>query len=425
MRSKSKQLSNFSNAKQSTSDCFRPDNEAQMANINLVGALARGNGSSYSDCCLNDQGVIIDTTRLNHLISFDEKTGLLVCQGSVSFADLFLVNPHYIPAVIPGTLKATVAGGIANDVHGKNNHQQGNFGQHLEWIELQLGQQSLFCDRKAHADLFHATIAGLGLTGVIKRVGLRMRKASQFVVTHSEKHDNWETMLERLQYKGCDYDYQVAWLDLLNEPRALLSFANHCEGENKKDSYLHTVPKLPIRLVNAWLMKLFNRFYFKSHPTEERILSLQQFNNPLDTIRHWNRLYGKNGLLQFQALFDKDIALQAIEELLQIIRAHQAIPTLAVLKLFTQPGEGLLSFAQPGFTLAIDFINNEQARKAIRAMNEWITQARGKIYLAKDLLLTSQQFAQQYPNHERFRELLTHYKSNMRSDMSTRLGITL
>lgn len=427
MRSKKKRLSNFSNAVHSHSDCFRPDNEKQIERIlekNPSNFLARGNGSSYSDCCLNSRGLILDTSRLNHLLSFDEATELLVCQGSVSFSDLLLVNPHYIPPVIPGTLRATVAGGIANDVHGKNNHRQGSFGQHIEWIELQLGQQNLYCDRKTNPELYQATIAGLGLTGVIKRAAIRMQKATHSVVARNEKYLTWDALIEKMQHSGCEYDYQVAWLDLLNEPRALLSLANHCEAKPVKQQISYTTPKVPMRLINAWIMKQFNRFYFQKQKTREQILSLSQFNNPLDTIKHWNRLYGKKGLLQFQALVDADLVLNTLDELVKIIRSHHAIPTLAVLKYFTQTSSGLLSFAQPGFTLAIDFINNPQAHAAILAMNEWITYAKGKIYLAKDLLLKPQQFVQQYPHHEKFTQLLRHYQSTMRSDLSGRLGIT-
>ncbi|PJE16645.1 FAD-binding oxidoreductase [Legionella sp.] len=429
MLSKNKQFSNFSNAKQTNSDCFRPDNEEELASLfshsSEKGLLARGNGSSYGDCCLNHQGLIVDTSRLNHLLNFNEETGLLVCQGSVSFADLFLVSPHYIPPVIPGTLRATVAGGVANDVHGKNNHHAGSFGEHVQWIDLQLGEQFLRCDRKTHAELFYATLAGLGLTGIIKQVAIQMRKATHFVQVQYEKYYDFAPLLEQMKKKGCHFDYQVAWLDLLNKPRALLSLANHCEPITMSTQrYRHTIPKLPIRLITSWGMKQFNRIYFQGHTTTQRTLALSQFNNPLDSVAHWNRLYGKKGLLQFQALVPEELALTALKTLLEIIRSHQATPTLAVLKYFSKPGLGLLSFVQPGFTLAVDFINNQQAHQAILAMNEWISEVKGKVYLAKDLLLTAKQFAKQYPQQEQFSEILKRYNSRMRSDLSQRLGIT-
>ncbi|MBA2710291.1 MAG: FAD-binding oxidoreductase [Tatlockia sp.] len=428
MLPKNTKFSNFSRALHSHSTCFRLDNEAQIAplmkKLATGGFLARGAGLSYSDCCLNNKGVIIDTSRLNHLLSFDESTGLLVCQSSVCFADLFLIHPDFIPPVIPGTLAATLAGGIANDIHGKNNHQQGSFGEHVQWLELQLGEDTYHCSKETNAELFFATIGGLGLTGLIKRVAIKMRQASQFVEARSEKYFNWNALLERMQDKGVEYDYQVAWLDLLNGPKALLSLANHCEKTNLSRQGQYKVPKLPVRFINPWIMKLFNRLYFKVHSEKKRILYLSHFNNPLDSIKNWNHLYGRNGLLQFQALFYKDLAPDALERLIEIIRNCQATPTLAVLKYFTQSGTGLLSFAEPGFTLAIDFINNKQAKKAILAMNEWITEKEGKIYLAKDILLNKEQFNRQYSKHEDFKNVVKRYQTKIRSDLSLRLGIS-
>ncbi|WP_412754477.1 FAD-binding protein [Legionella donaldsonii] len=426
MLSKNKRLSNFGHAVQTTSDCFRPDNEQQIQSLLTAkdNLLARGNGSSYGDCCLNNDGGIVDTRRLNHFLSFDELSGELICQGGVTFAELFLVHPHYIPPVIPGTLRATVAGGIANDVHGKNNHHAGSFGQHLNWLDLQLGKQSLRCSPAVNSDLFYATIAGLGLTGIITRVALQMLKKPPFVAVETEKYSEFETLLQRMQQSGCQYDYQVAWLDLLNEPRAVLSLANHTELEAPESLSRFSIPKLPFRLVSRRVMKYFNRYYFNSKKTNRQILSLRQFNNPLDSIQHWNRLYGSQGLLQFQAVFDSNTAHSTFNQLLAIINSSQATPTLAVLKHLTQAGSGLLSFVQPGFTLAIDFINNQAAQEVIRNLNDFITSIQGKIYLAKDMYLTQQQFQQQYPNYGQFKKLLSHYKSGMHSDLSHRLGIT-
>lgn len=429
--SKEQSLSNFSQAVQSRSRCFRPNNESELASILAIeaphGFIARGQGLSYSDCCINDAGAVIETTRLNHLLSFDSATGVLTCQGNARFTDLFLAHTDYIPPVIPGTVHATVAGGLANDIHGKNNHVAGSLSQHIEWIELQIGNQLIECSISKNPELFYATVAGLGLTGIIKRLALTLRKASRHVLVQTEGYEEWSSLLQRMQNEGTEYDYQVAWLDLLNESKALLFLANHTALPTPPHPLpsVATMPYLPFRLINAWNMKQFNRLYFKfKNNHHSSILSLSQFNNPLDSIRHWTRVYGKKGLLQFQAVFSKDQALSALTQLFAIIQSARATPTLAVLKYFTQEGCGLLSFTQPGFTVAIDFLNNIQAQKAIQSMNEWITQWGGKVYLAKDLWLTPQQFTQQYPHHKLFRQQLNHYQSPHQSNLSRRLGLT-
>src|SRR5262249_55949175 len=154
----------------------------------------------------------------------------------------------------------------------------------------------------------------------------------------------------------------------------------------------YSIPPLPFRLISRWGMKQFNRYYF--HSAKACVQSIEHFNNPLDSIKHWNRLYGKRGLLQFQGVFEAETAHRHLTQLLDIIRVCQATPTLAVLKYFTKPGPGLLSFARPGFTIAIDFTNTAQAKTAILKMSALLTDLGGKVYLAKDLFLTAAQFRQ-------------------------------
>lgn len=428
MRCKKTLLTSFSRALFCESLCLRPDNESQLTDYIIKNKpkylLARGSGLSYNDSCLNRDGKTIDTQRLNHLISFDSSTGLAQCQGGVRFKDLFLLHPDFIPPVLPGTVHATVAGGIAHDIHGKNNHLSGSFGHHIQWMDLLIKGKTLRCTREENSDLFHATCAGLGLTGIITRVGIHLKRASRFVQVDTIRMESFKELIDYMPQHGVTNDYQVAWLDLLNPSSgALLSLANHCAPIPVKKSSTFTVPKIPLGLIGAWNMKLFNRYYCTQQKSKQN-LSLEQFNNPLDKITHWNRIYGPKGLIQFQAVFDIENANDSLNHLIQLIRDYKATPTLAVLKLFTQAGEGLLSFCKPGFTLAIDFINNEQAQKAIIIMNQYISETNGRVYLAKDLLLKPEEFKLMYKNQEQFSQVLAQYKCDMHSILSQRLRIT-
>jgi decaprenylphospho-beta-D-ribofuranose 2-oxidase len=427
MRTKKIVLTNFSRAIESQSFCLRPDNEHQLteylAQKKPQRILTRGSGLSYSDCCLNKDGLVINTQQFNHFISFDKASGIVVCQGGVTFHDLLYLDADFIPPVLPGTLHATLAGGIANDVHGKNNPQAQSFGHHIVWIDLLINDQVIHCSRELNSDLFYATIAGLGLTGIIIRLAIRLKKASHFVEVENEQYTSIASLLERMSTQGLSYDYQVAWLDLLHPTaKALLSCATHCTAFPGRTKTTHSIPNLPFSLIKKWNMSWFNHYYFHHKKKQER-LSLEEFNNPLDKISHWNYLYGKKGLLQFQAVFPQEDALSLIEQLRTIINTNKATPTLSVLKLFTHSGEGLLSFCTPGFTLAIDFINNEQAQKTIREMNQLITNNKGSIYLAKDLLLTAEQYKTMYEEHGTFSKIVSEYQSPMYSDLAQRLEI--
>ncbi len=432
MQKKSQSFSNFSQAIHSKGFGIRPDDEWEIKDIyqsmQKHKIIARGNGLSYSDCCVNSNQLVIDTSRLNHILSFDPTTGIAVCQGGVTFADLFLLDPRFIPPVLPGTMHATIAGGIAHDVHGKNNPKAGTLGHHIEWLLLEGSSDSFLCSRLEHTDLFYATIAGLGLTGIIKRVAIRLNKASPYVSTQTEQFPCIESLLQTMQQRCQEYDYQVAWLDLINKPRAILTVANHMVDFHKKQREVRwkhhpTIPKLPFRLIRPYLVKQFNRAYYHHIHPKSQMMPLWRFNNPLDAIHNWNRLYGKQGLIQFQALFDARMALDTLNALFRIIKSHRITPILAVLKYFTESGQGLLSFARPGFTIAIDFIHNAKSREAIQDMNQLITDLGGKIYLAKDLLLTKDQFNSMYQEHATFDLILSKYHSHMRSDLSKRLHI--
>lgn len=427
MRAKKMMLSNFSRTDHRESFCVRPEQEEElglfMASEQAYQALARGAGLSYNDSCLNQQNHIIDTSHLNHLIKFDPQTQQLICQAGVTFNDLFLVHSEFIPPVIPGTVHATLGGGIAHDVHGKNNPQAGSLGHHIHWLELLIGDKHYQCSREQHADLFYATLGGLGLTGVITRVALSLKKASRCVTVYEERYLSFDRLLSAMATTGLQYDYQVAWLDLLHEtPRAILSAANHCSSTQHNKSRTYTVPHQPFALIKKWNMRLFNRFYF-NRSLGKKQMTLTQFNNPLDRINDWNRLYGNKGLIQCQSVFSIEHAPQIVNELLELIKQYDATPTLAVLKLFTQPGAGIMSFCHTGFTLAIDFIANEQARKCIRAINELIAARGGRIYLAKDQLLNPELFKKMYPAYHDWLTTLKKYGCSMHSDLATRLGI--
>jgi FAD/FMN-containing dehydrogenase len=424
-----RRLTNFSRAVSSHSTCHRPEKMSQIPSVltsihqSQLGVLARGNGMSYNDSCFNNGGSIIETNRLNHLLSFEQSTAILTCEAGVTFADLFLAHPDFIPPVIPGTLKATLAGGIAHDIHGKNNVSAGTLGQHIEWLELQIGNTSYLCSRTKNAELFQATMAGLGLTGFIKRVGIKLKKASRTLKVQTEKQERLEDLLSKMQHNADNVTYQVAWLDMQNPFKSILSYANHCEDTPVKPSKPIHLPPIPFKLISDWGISLFNHWYYRHASTQTKIQSLSQFNNPLDSVSHWTRLYGKNGLLQSQTVFDVSSSFIVMNDILNIIRRNRATPTLAVLKYFQQPGCGLLSFVQPGFTLAIDFINNQQARTTIQEINALVTEVRGKSYLAKDLFLTQQQCQLQYPNYEQLKRILAHYNGGMQSDLGRRLGL--
>ncbi len=423
MRSKIRTLSAFANHPITTSQCFRPETGVELSNAaQHPNILVRGNGLSYSDCCLNDQGTIIDDTRLRHFLAFDAQTGIVVAEAGVTINELFLVHPDFIPRVIPGTVYATIGGCLANDVHGKNNPQAGTFGHSVVWFDLLINKKQYRCSRRKNSELFYATIGGLGLTGIIERIAINLVKRERGLTVQTKKYYAINELLQAMRHT-LSIDYQVAWLDLLTaQPVALLKTAVYSNVvEEEKKAIQLPIPR--IRLINNTSIKMANRMYFKSHKETITKHNLLHYNNPLDRVSHWKNLYGELGLIQFQAVFPVGISGLMIEKIITIIREQKALPTLCVLKFFSQPGSGLLSFAESGFTIAIDFLRNNGALAAVPLLNKLVTVSGGKVYLAKDQLLTAEQCTEQYSQLLDFKKVLTRYKSPMQSNLARRLGI--
>lgn len=430
MRAKSLLLSNFAHNTSVPSRCFRPDTETQLydiaAAVSEEGMLVRGNGLSYNDSALLEQGYTVLSERLNHFICFNPDSGIVICQSGLAIKDLFTLDARWMPAVVPGTVNVTVGGAIAHDVHGKNHHQQGTFSDHVLWIELLTHNQVLHINPNTHPQWWKATIAGCGLSGVILRAAIQLIPKTQGVSVVCRPFSSFCDLLSCMQSEGLAQDYQAAWVDLINGQNAVLSMANHNHRSPESFDFSQwSLPKLPFNSVQRPLMRRLNTYYFQRANKGAQACHFIQFNNPLDRLKNWARLYGPKGLLQFQCTINRNNAHGILEAIQSIVNQHRALPCLSVLKYFDSTGAGYLSFTKKGFTLAIDFSNNAASQKAIQALNAYIIEIKEQVYLAKDSQLNQAQFEAMYPKHQAFKAVLQSIGANMRSDLGKRLGLHL
>ena len=379
--------------------------------------LPYGRGRSYGDCCLNDGGGLLPTSALDHFITFDEQAGLLRCEAGLTLGDILeLIVPRgwFLP-VTPGTRHATVGGAIANDVHGKNHHADGTFGRHVTRLELLRSDgQRIVCGPDENPEWFAATVGGLGLTGLITWAEFRLKPiASRAIEQQQIRFASLSEYRDIAAESDAEWTYTVAWVDCLSKGRELgrgvLFRGRHAQGgelTGRPERSRLAVPfELPVSLVNGASIRLFNRLYYATHPTrvQSREVDYGPFFYPLDNIAHWNRLYGRRGLYQFQCAIP-EAEFDAMHELFERIAQSGQGSMLAVLKRFGDiPSPGLLSFPRPGLTLALDFANRgERTRRLLGELEDVVAQAGGALYPAKDALMRPETFQQAYP---RWREL--------------------
>jgi decaprenylphospho-beta-D-ribofuranose 2-oxidase len=397
--------------------------------------LAHGLGRSYGDEALPpDSAKAILLHKLDRLLSFDEATGLLTAEAGVMLAaiqSLFLPRGWAVP-VMPGTGFVTLGGAIANDVHGKNHLFAGSFGRHVEWLDLLLpsGEEQRLSRTEA-PDLFRATLGGLGLTGIIVRAGLRlMGVPGQAMQVTVQKCADLDSLFAAFETAPATDEYRVAWVDGMargeNLGRGVFERAHFVAAEVKPPRPGPAFPcDLPGFVLNPVTIGLFNRFHYAKAANGTHTVPAARFFHPLDRIGNWNRMYGKRGFHQFQAVIPKESAPAGIRQCLETISQSRRASFLAVMKQLGEAGEGLLSFPLSGYTLALDFPHGPGVDDLLRSLIRITHTHGGRVYLAKDSALAAEDFTSMYPDAEKFRRLCREIdpEGKMSSQMALRLGL--
>lgn len=388
--------------------------------------ISRGNGRSYGDAALNPE-LTLSMLAMDRMLSFDTETGMLTCEAGVMLADILktFVPRGWFPPVVPGTKHVTVGGLIAVDAHGKNHHRDGSFGSHVESLTLVTADGNIReCSRAEHRDLFHATIGGMGLTGIILSARFRLKPIdSAFVIEQTIVARDLESVMALIE-ESDDYPYSVAWIDCLARGaklgRGLVSRAKPAERCSLSTTLTNDplpgptsasfgIPvDLPFALLNRVTVKVFNTLHYhqsRNAGNGTRLTHFDSFFFPLDRISAWNRLYGRKGFVQYQCVLPKTDSPAGIAALLDTAASSSSGSFLAVLKLFGPGGDGMLSFPMEGYTLALDFPLRGNTLALLRSLNEITHRYGGRVYLAKDACCTPDMIRQSYPRYTAFKTL--------------------
>ncbi len=440
MRWKDLELAGWGRAGTVAMPAARPERQAELDGVLAApgGLIARGAGRSYGDAALLTGGSTVLNQRLDRIVSFNAATGEVVCEPGVTFADLATVflPRGYMAPTSPGTSFATVGGAVAADVHGKNHDRHGSFGDHVRWFDL------LTADGKTRrvspfndAELFAATIGGMGLTGILRRVCFTLLPApSQYVRVHERRIRDLEGFLAAFAEVRHSATFSVGWIDAMGRgfdfARGILETAEFAEhAGTPKPKRAKPVPfTFPAFALNPLTVRLFNEFYYARVPRggRERERPFVEFLYPLDSLLEWNRIYGKPGFYQFQCVLPDGEAPKGLQRLLEEITTSRGASFLAVLKTLGGQGRGMLSFPMSGFTLALDFPRRGGTDELLARLERITLDHGGRIYLAKDQTMSRTGFRTMYPRLPEFEAVLARVDPNGRfaSDLSRRLGIT-
>jgi FAD/FMN-containing dehydrogenase len=375
--------------------------------------LPYGLGRSYGDVCLNNGRELIDISACDRILHFDAERGVIRVESGASLADLLTVivpRGWFLP-VTPGTKFVTIGGAIANDVHGKNHHAAGTIGRHVDRLMLYRSDGAFECSASENPELFRATIGGLGLTGVIAWAELRLKPIrTNLIDVETVLFHGLDEFLALCRESDTAFEYTVAWVDCFsgNNLRGAFFRGNHSERESraKQSSFSPSVPfQLPDWVLGEYGVKVFNSLYYVSRKLKPRRSDVHYdpFFYPLDSLRHWNLIYGKRGMTQYQCVIPEANAA-ALAEMLTLIADSGNGSFLAVLKMFgSAVSPGMLSFPRPGLTFALDFaMRGDETLRLLESLDAIVLDAGGAIYAAKDARMSRTMFEASYPRWHEF-----------------------
>jgi len=392
-----------------------------------------GNGRSYGDSAINEE--ILYCKNYNNFLAFDDKEGILTCQAGVLLSEII---ESYLPRgwflkVTPGTKLITVGGAIASDVHGKNHHVEGCFSQCVKEFTIMLPSGEIeTC--KPGSELFYATCGGMGLTGVILEAKISLKKVnSQYIRQTTIKTKNLKETFDAFESHK-ELPYSVAWIDCLakdeNLGKCLLmvgDFADDGDLDYKSKNRLNIPFNFPTFALNNLSVKAFNWLYYKKAPDgiSKQKVGIDSFFYPLDAIKNWNRIYGKNGFTQYQFILPKETSFEGLQEILAKIADSGKGSFLAVLKLYGKKNKNYLSFPIEGYSLALDFKMEDGLFELLDELDKVVVRHGGRIYLTKDVRVSQKTFESGYEQIDKFREFRKENKMDekLNSLQSKRLSI--
>ena len=441
------QISGWGNTNKIEAKIIKPKNIKQIQNIvnnsNKHSLITRGLGRSYGDAAQLKGQMIVD---LNHFKTYqvDPLTKEVTAGSGLTFSELLqkIVKKGFFFPVAPGTKNITVGGAVAADVHGKNHHSDGSFGNHVRAITLIDGKGDIqYLSKSKNPHLFWATIGGMGLTGIITEVKFSLLPiTTSFISVDTQKYKDIDSLMASMIEADKKYKYSVAWVDCFSaKGRGILTCGEHLDLRNlekkKIDNYLtyknnslaKAPPFIPNGILNQFTARAFNAAWFRKTPNslEQEPQTIGQYFYPLDRIDNWNNIYGSKGFIQYQFVIP-DKSSDLLKKILDILRKNYVTSFLTVLKRFGDPNLAPISFPQKGWTLAIDIPSSvSNIFEILDNLDELVASANGKIYLAKDSRMSENIFKSTYPRYREWKEIKDYAdpKNIFYSDLAQRLQI--
>ena len=402
------------------------------------GILARGTGCSYGDAAQNADGIVLQPVT-DSRIELDVAGASLRAGAAATFTELLARTVPFglLPPVLPGTRHLTIGGAVAADVHGKNQHVDGSISAWIDQLKLVDGDGALRTILPG-TPAFQATVGGMGLTGVIVSVQLRLlRIRSARLRVTTRRFGDLDALLAAQDSPGTRY--AVAWVDMSAAGRSLgrgvLDTGDHltepdpgheADGLKYHPGRPRPAPSLPVCPVTPLSARAFNDLWYRVAPVAKTtIAGIGEYFHRLDAVRGWNRMLGPGGFLQYQFVLPLG-AEPTLTYVIEELQRQRAAAFLGTLKRFGPASGNYLSFPLPGWSLAVDMPAGRPGLRAVLdRLDDRVAGSGGRIYLAKDARMSREAFARMYGDLDKWRAVKAEFdpRATFRSDQGLRLEL--
>jgi decaprenylphospho-beta-D-ribofuranose 2-oxidase len=390
-----------------------------------------GGGRSYGDA--NFLGTRIGEVSRDKSISLDEATGYCKVTANLTVYEVikYLSNFKVTLPVIPGTMMATIGGCIASDVHAKNSHIAGSFGQNIISFQLEIGDEIREI-RDPSSDFWKCTIGGQGLSGKILQAELKtMKMKSSKLESQIVSTTSYEDFFSKMADISEENEFAVGWIDGQTpffKERGYIEYCNEVEAEDifdiprKTGIWKSWFPR--VLLVNNLTIisfNILNHVKIKLHKNKSRIINRWDYMFPMAIFGNWNYFFGSNGFHELQFSCDVVNLDKAIELIREITANHKIF--LIGIKLMKSQQTGVLSFPGQDWSIAVNFPANKSTPAVVQRYHEKVRKFEGRVNLTKDWCLTSEMFREMYPKYNQIVELRKKLPTKVASNFSRRVNI--
>tara|TARA_B100000749_G_scaffold201458_1_gene157086 strand:+ start:292 stop:1527 length:1236 start_codon:yes stop_codon:yes gene_type:complete len=401
--------------------------------------IPRGAGLSYAPASFGKDKLIRDMCSFDRILEFDESSKIVVVEAGISLKKLLtwsFSKQLFLP-VLPGQPEITVGGCVAANVHGKNPYKDGTFMEQVEWIELShptLGTKII--SRSNEKKIFNATCGGLGLTGIITKVALKLQKlSSEIVILSPKKTESLKNTLEIMKQHTSD-DVLYSWnmgSTLFNFGKGIVTSGIFSDDSSSKT---HQIKErkgmnsndrlLPFSLWNTLSSPIINSINRKIQSGKNIVKkdvysALFPF---VGTARMFYGLYGSNGFNEYQVLIKKKYSVEFIDDLTKLIKSEKPSLTILVMKLFNGK-QKLLHFSDEGLSIILNLKHCNSTLKFLKKLDDIVISYKALPYIVKDSRLTKEVVEQCYPEYHVFKEILNEIdpKRIFKSELSERMNL--